>query len=69
MRTTRRLARGGSLVTTLERASPTYQRDRARLESFVHAFEQSDFAERDDDTEARPEQGAGYVKPNERHPK
>jgi hypothetical protein len=69
MRTARRLVPGGSLVTSLERASPAYQRGRARLESFVHALQQSDFAQQDDETEAPPEKSAGYVKPNERQPR
>ena len=69
MRKTRRLVPRDSLLAALERASPTYQRDRARLESFVHALQQSDFAQPDDGTEARPVTSAGYVKPKERQPR
>jgi hypothetical protein len=58
---------GGSPVTALER-SPTVPSGRARLVSFVHALQQSDFAEADE-TGARPATSAAYVKPSERQPK
>ena len=68
MRTARHLV-PASLLTAPERASPANERGRARLEGFLRAFQQSGFAEPDNETEARPEPSVGYVKPSERQPR